>query len=282
MEHFGYWNKILHVNLADRTHLDRGAGRRLLPALRRRARPHRALPPQVRPQGRRSPRPRQHPGLRAGRRHRRARARAPAATAWAPSRRSPAVRRVGVGRLLGRRAEARGLGRHRLPRRLADARLSLDQRRRGRVPRRRATSGEASPATSRRRSSRSWATRASGGPDRPGRREPRALRLHRQRPERGGGPHGHGRGDGQQAPQGHRGARQDPREDRRPEGADRHRQVGVLHHGRRTTAPSTSSARARPCRARTSRAACPRSTIASAPSTRSPRSTPSRCATRCA
>jgi hypothetical protein len=115
--------------------LDRGAGRRVLSPLRRRARQHRSLPPEVRAQGRRSAGARQHLDLRGRRGHRGA----------GPGRRTPQrrgevaadgrLRRVGIGWLLGCRAEARGLGRDRRPRRVARARLPLDQRRRRRVPR---------------------------------------------------------------------------------------------------------------------------------------------------
>ncbi len=211
--------------------MDRGAGRRLLPPLRRRPRIDRPLPAQVCPQGRRPARSGQRSRHRARRHHRRAGA------GSRPSQRGRQVaadrrlRGVRVRRLLGRRAQARGLGRYRGPRRLADARLSLDQRRRRRDPRRRSPLGQ---DHRRRRGRDPRRARRPAHPhrdDRAGRRAPRALRLHRQRPERGGRTYRDGRGHGREEAQGHRRPRQDPRQDRRSARAHDHRQVGLGHDG---------------------------------------------------
>ena len=91
MDRYGYWNKILHVNLGDRrtwieepgdAFFRRYAGGRGLIA---------PLPPQVRAEGRRPARAGQYPGHRARASSRARRCPARAATASAPSRRSPAA-----------------------------------------------------------------------------------------------------------------------------------------------------------------------------------------------
>ena len=91
MDRYGYWNKILHVNLGERrtwieepgdAFFRRYAGGRGLIA-------HYLL--KYVPKGADPLGPGQHPGHRAGRHHGRAGARARAATASAPSRRSPAA-----------------------------------------------------------------------------------------------------------------------------------------------------------------------------------------------
>ena len=211
--------------------MDRRAGGPLLPTLRRRARADRALPLEVRPEGRRSSRARQHPDHRPGRSHRRAGAGRRPALGRREVAADRLLRRIRIRWVLGRRAETGRLGRDRHSWCVTDAGLSLDQRGRRRVPRRGASLGSHHRGS--RGDDRGRARRSPhpGRADRSRRREPGPLRVHRERPERGGRTHRDGRGDGVEEAEGDCRARQDAGEDRRPEGAERGREVGVGDDG---------------------------------------------------
>ncbi len=178
------------------------ARRGLLPDLHRRARRGAALSALRDACGRGPARPGQPAGVRARHPHRHGDAgeRAPrrrrevAADGRAGQRRG--------GRLVGQRAEAGRVRRHRDPRPRRAAGLSVGARRPGRDPLGRCAVGPAHRGCRRCDPGGAGRRQDPGRHHRPGGREPGALRRHHAHAQPGGRPLRPGRGDGQQEPEG--------------------------------------------------------------------------------